>query len=485
MTYWAAGALGVLLLLAAVIAPSVGIGLYMTSGVWAALAMDLADGTFYRPLVSEMGYGGTRYFPLHFVLHAGLIRLLGSPIAGAYVISYAAGLALFAGLFRCLRKFDVPAGGAAAFTMLTFSALCVHACLYQIRPDILATAFNVWGISCCIKPSMRSARWLIVPSIFFTLAFLTKFTTVFGVTAVVVYWSLLGRRRDATMLAALTAGLSTIALLGVHLASEGRALESFLACAAGNTTLKTLLWGPVRFFFTPRMDVPFLILFAAAIMVLFARLRAGVRDLPILLFVLTAGATVIIASDSGAGINHFIDMQVASGLLCAVHLTQKGANRFVRYAFPVAGIAGATAIGVAVAFVNSYYADSRYVQQDHIIEVAGHTAQPLLSDDPWIPILAGETPYVLDNFSLRTISENDPAVADDFFEKLDDRFFRAAILFYGKQAPRGPNRNLNIEADARRLYYSWMLYPEGFYDRLVQNYAPIEFVGDYLVLLPR
>ena len=44
------------------------------------LADDLARGTFYRPLLSpELGFGGTRFFPLAFALHAGLLRL-GIPL---------------------------------------------------------------------------------------------------------------------------------------------------------------------------------------------------------------------------------------------------------------------------------------------------------------------------------------------------------------------------------------------------------------------
>src|ERR1700754_5108744 len=45
------------------------------SGTWTGLAVDLANGEFYRPLVSADGFGGTRYFPLHIVLHAGAIKL--------------------------------------------------------------------------------------------------------------------------------------------------------------------------------------------------------------------------------------------------------------------------------------------------------------------------------------------------------------------------------------------------------------------------
>src|SRR4051794_31465714 len=56
------------------------IGLDYVSGVWATLASDLRDGLFYRPLIGSNGYGATRYFPLHFTLHAGLMALTGDPV---------------------------------------------------------------------------------------------------------------------------------------------------------------------------------------------------------------------------------------------------------------------------------------------------------------------------------------------------------------------------------------------------------------------
>jgi hypothetical protein len=42
-------------------------------GIWIGLASDAAHGVFYRPLDGPLGYGGTRYLPLFFVAHGGLI----------------------------------------------------------------------------------------------------------------------------------------------------------------------------------------------------------------------------------------------------------------------------------------------------------------------------------------------------------------------------------------------------------------------------
>jgi hypothetical protein len=61
----------------------------LPSGVWLTLATDFADGSFYRPLVSDIGLGGARYFPLHFVLHGALIKTGLDPIRAGYVVTLA------------------------------------------------------------------------------------------------------------------------------------------------------------------------------------------------------------------------------------------------------------------------------------------------------------------------------------------------------------------------------------------------------------
>ena len=44
--------------------------LNFVSGTWLALGVDLRDGVLYRPLIGELGFGGTRYFPLWIIVHA-------------------------------------------------------------------------------------------------------------------------------------------------------------------------------------------------------------------------------------------------------------------------------------------------------------------------------------------------------------------------------------------------------------------------------
>ena len=84
------------------------IGINVASGSMIAMAADLHHGIFYRPIVDSLGYGGTRYAPLYFSLHAGLLAL-GIPIfPGAYLLSASAVVLLLLGVFFLLRELGVP-----------------------------------------------------------------------------------------------------------------------------------------------------------------------------------------------------------------------------------------------------------------------------------------------------------------------------------------------------------------------------------------
>ncbi|MDQ3257976.1 MAG: hypothetical protein M3R15_29515, partial [Acidobacteriota bacterium] len=76
-------------------------GMNHVSGAWASLAVDVADGVFYRPLISESGYGGTRFMPLQFVLHGFLIKAGGHPVLTGHALSLLSMIALMGGIY-CL-----------------------------------------------------------------------------------------------------------------------------------------------------------------------------------------------------------------------------------------------------------------------------------------------------------------------------------------------------------------------------------------------
>jgi hypothetical protein len=85
----------------------------LTSGIWTALAWDLAHGDFYRPLLGPHGYGGTRYMPLLFVAQAMLMHVGVDPIHSGVVLMQGSVIAAAVALYFALRACDVPARLAA------------------------------------------------------------------------------------------------------------------------------------------------------------------------------------------------------------------------------------------------------------------------------------------------------------------------------------------------------------------------------------
>jgi hypothetical protein len=84
-------------------------------GAWLALASDFSHGILYRPLFGPLGYGGTRFFPLYFVLTALIAKFHLSLESSALILSSTC-VALLAcaagGRYRFLaRDLTVRVGG--------------------------------------------------------------------------------------------------------------------------------------------------------------------------------------------------------------------------------------------------------------------------------------------------------------------------------------------------------------------------------------
>ena len=118
------------------------------AGVLIAMASDLKAGIFYRPIYGPAGYGGTRYFPLYFVLQAALMKL-GMPILlSAYVLSAAAMAALLAGMFCLLRALGVGTlarslrdGSAAGRQLRAVCAVQPTCRRTGMRPECMGAGF--------------------------------------------------------------------------------------------------------------------------------------------------------------------------------------------------------------------------------------------------------------------------------------------------------------------------------------------------------
>src|SRR6266705_5117554 len=155
------------------------------SGVWTALAQDLARGIFYRPTADAFGFGGTRYMPLFFALHAGLIRLSVDPVSAGVALSLAS-VALFdLALLLTLRELDVEWTLAIPLSILTHATVAFQLLTIQVKGDFLAAALNMSGICLGLRYARRPSAPLFAACVLtFLGAFVTKFTTVGGAVAV-------------------------------------------------------------------------------------------------------------------------------------------------------------------------------------------------------------------------------------------------------------------------------------------------------------
>ncbi len=437
------------------------------AGVWIALAADVKDGVFYRPLFGERGYGGTRYFPLEFVLHGALLKLGGDPEITGYALSLLETLALLAGVYLLLRRLGVD----------TFLASCSAGCvlagnsaqygLLTIRGDLLPAALNVWGLVILSGPAL-SFPWLGLAALLFTLAFSAKVTTVFGLGVIFLYFQLSGRSKPAWHLLGLTA-CGFAAVVGVmYLASDGRVFEIMKACASGGATLADVWSSPVRLFYQAMGQdagsLSYLVLGSAALLATPAKAWA---EIPPLLFLATAATTLGIFISPGTNFNHFVDLHVASIVMLATWLARAERQNA---SFGVAALAAATLIASMLAYYSlSQDQMPRRFLFTRALNVIGNTQAPILAEHPLLPILAGQHPYLLDPFLFRVLWERDPSFAEPLWKKLKEKQFSAVVLQDDPSTPRG------------QRWYTFFHFGPEFIRRLDENYELVSKMGGQYV----
>ncbi len=190
------------------------------AGVLIAMAADLKHGVFYRPLFGPDGYGGTRYFPLYFVLQAGLMKLGIPVLLSAYLLSAAAMLSLLTGVFYLLRGLRVEPWLAACAAAAVLAVISAQSSLVSPHADGLASSLNVWGLAVSVRPRLSHARVLLA-ALLFTLAWATKVTSIFGFAAVFVWLISTGVRTTAWELAAETCSWISGSRRGVGCGQSG------------------------------------------------------------------------------------------------------------------------------------------------------------------------------------------------------------------------------------------------------------------------
>jgi hypothetical protein len=148
-----------------------------------------------------------------------------------------------------------------------------------------------------------------------------------------------------------------------------------------------------------------------------------------------------------------------------------------RKAFKAGAIAASLIVGFAginhVARTVRIIQEGRHGQMLAALSDAHRSAiaGPLLSENPILPILEGERPFMLDSFMFRTIRMRHPEIAERFWIDLSEKHFRAVIL-------NSPPTEKSYETNAGD-------FGPGFIERLQQSYTLSGVHGEYFVYLPK
>jgi hypothetical protein len=445
------------------------------AGVLIAMAADLKNGIFYRPLYGPAGYGGTRYFPLYFVLHAGLMKLGVPVLPAAYLLSAASVVALLAGVFYLLRALEVEPWLAACSACALLAAGCAQYSLLSPHADGMASALNVWGLAVCVRPK-PSYRKVLLASLLFTLAWSAKITTVFGVAATFVWFLATGIPQMACALAAATAFGYLLVGGAMILASHGRVLQIFRACATGGAGLLGIATGPWNMLVQAARLDPAVLLFALLAMLVLARVIFAARlwqNLPALFFVAVLLVTAVIYGSPGLNENHLLDVQVASVVLIASWLARVEVPLYKQLGISILAL---TILAATLPLLRQFKNRDLRFHRDRFQTVLGlvsGSGKPILAENPVVPVLAGQQSYVLDPWMLRLLRTRTPGLGDPLLEGLRHQAFGAVVL---------------CMADPKTSFGRWWFqtthFGPGFASALNENYRLVKTVDDQKIYLP-
>jgi len=449
----------------------IGSSLNLVSGSWIGLAMDLSDGIFYRPLFSEaIGYGGTRFFPLYFSIHALLIKLFGMPIVSGHIVSICSGILLFSACFILFRQMKVKLIIAFILLSLLLSTSTIQLGLSTIRADILPVALNIIGIA-FILSNYSTKYKIILASIFFTLAFSAKVTAIHGILSVFL-WLILTKRIKEALCVLLFTFMGYILFFSVlYLGTSGRIISIFSSCASGGADLLTAIKAPIRFLKKVIKNDPICFLFSLWILfVSWKNKKDLVTNLFFIFWLVTIVITVFIFGSPGTNYNHLADFSTASILLIGSmwSFSKLPITKYFCMICIIISIAY-NLLSVKLVFAGEDdHMGIRYPKE--IIDVIRQNDAEVISENPMLPIIANKQPYLLDPFMFRLIFLKDENFRFSAINSINQKKYSAIIFMYD------PLIDVKWYSDAHFGY--------DFIQAVIKNYKIGFKCGNYIVYIP-
>jgi hypothetical protein len=432
------------------------------SGVWSALASDFSRGIFYRPLYSAgIGFGGTRYFPLHFVLHGALLHF-GGIIPMGHLLDFTAFVLLLLGVYAFLRRYQIPRFYASALAMLIPASKSGQLAPLTIRSDALPLMLNVWAMVICLSPQLDWIR-LVSASLLFTLAFAAKQTSVYALVAVCVAFLMSGRQKDALKISCLSLiGIGSVLTL-MFVLSNGHVFAMMKSVTLEGASPSSFLMAPLALLAWIR-DPGSVAFFVLACSSLFMLPAARLKELPALFFVFASGAVGIVLTSPGTIWNHLIDVQVAAICIFGTWLFRERDQRTLHFGLALLAMAALISVFPAALDLRHERALPRINKYDEAKSILQSVRDPILAEDALIPIIASQQPYVIDPMTIAKLSQRNPAFAEPLQEMLDRQAFGAVVLQLDQHT-----------ADGDGWYKNWAFGP-WFIPALNKNYE-LRFVS--------
>jgi hypothetical protein len=454
-----------------------------TSGVYAGLAASLNAGTFYPDLYDGEHYAGTRYMPLHFVLHAGLARLTGEYLISGKILTYTLTALLCAELFVLLRRLGCGRGPALVLASLVLLNKPGFFAATTIRGDLLPVVLQVAAVLVAFRP--LTLRRALAAGGLCALAVLSKQTAVWAPLAIACYHLRPNWRLTLVFLAA-TLGAAAAGLFTADALSGGRMFRNMSELSVpGGRDLYCLLPPVVLAWRTAQGGPALAVLVPLVIVECLAAFRQRRLGLPHYCLFFGVLILFVIFTDPGTNMNHLLDLVVLSvpviGSLWA-SLPGVGEGAGLRLGLGV-GLAWAAYVGWAMTLVDP-------LREAVDVIRSGQTAPcyavkplaalipddaPFLADDAWIALARHRTPCVLDTYSLARMTSSHPQLTDALLRRVEAREFKQIVV----------TQRLDQADPHARFEYAEIHFGRPIVQAVCRHYRLLTRAEDYFVYVPR
>lgn len=428
-----------------------------------AFAQYAREGVLFPPVFDGVRFGGTRWMPAPFVIHAAASRLTGEYLVSGKLLTYLSVAALAALVTVILRRKGCPwpvVGGMVGLLLVTPAGLMTT---LGVRWDVLPIVPQLAALALVAEipdQEPRGAdRRLLLAAVLCVIAFTIKVTALWAALAI-VGWLLLRDRRRAVIFAGTWGILLLAFLVGLHISTEGRMLENFreVSGAGMDGLLRSVARAPYRFVqYNMRtnlavwflLPLPLFVAVKAVAQRRFSLYQAGL--------VVTFAMALVLMADSGIAENHFLDFMVLMAPVLAEIWEANAVSAYQTVKIPRVGSFSVRSLVVAAlvwALLIGYLptaapqdwpgrsslgadigrvltarrTDKGSFESHDQFRAHVHPGDRVLSEDPYVDVAFGRHPIVVDSWIMAHFAENHPDWIAELVQRIEEGEFDKVVL---------------------------------------------------------